>query len=627
MNTQCETFVADLAHCLAGSSSSDRALLAHSWACAPWPEHAAEQIQALVQQMNRPDTVARQLADLATTELRLLVAFCAAGGTLPHGLLEAACASMRFPPGCVSPRAYLANLAAPLSPLEQLFLRGFLHTLPNADQSKLILPTDLQVVLRNILAPPAPEPCSPAPVNRAAALPQLEHRMSGLLELAQAGQLEVQAGGTLNRISLQRLARRWTYDPDAAMVRSEERWRYVRFLRCTLHSAGLLRISADGCLRPTAAAGHWLAQAPEQRLRHLVQGWIASTWNELADFLAAVPLPSIEPAAGRRALLDLLATLPAEQWIAITDLAEQLRWREPELALELELQLAPYLDLAEWLRASLGTSLHWLAVIDLGQADDAQARPLAIRLSRPGDAVLTGATMAQPATVPLAVQANFEIVVPPNADLLARFQVSRIADLKAAGTSRDVELYQLKRQSILRAARQGIDAAAIERFLRTASDGDLPPNVLDAVHEWAGDYGRLRITRGAVLQADEPLLLEGLRHDRRLRLPEHTPLDDRRWLLHEGDIAALLESLQRLGYGIAGDIAPIKPALPAQDLARIATALRFYAAACERLGLVCETVDAGLHRVEELLDSRRRESAAASAAEAIAALAERLEGR
>ena len=623
MHTQRETCVADLARYLDGSSRSDRALLARTWACAPCPERAADQVQALTQRMLCPEQVARQIADLAAEELRLLAACCAAGAPLPAGLLEAAGGSLRFPTDCVSPRAYLAHLTAPLSPLEQLFLRGFLHARPGPAQSKLTLPADLQAVLGTILAPAAIESCPPAPISRIAALPALEHRIVGLLELAQAGRLEVQAGGTLNRISLQRLARRWKHDPDAAMVRSEERWRYVRFLRCTLRNAGLLRMSADGYLRPTGAAGRWLEQAPDRRLQHLLQDWAAGNWDEFADFLAP-PMPSIDPAPLRRALLTLLAELPAAQWVAIADLAEHLRWREPELLLELELTSTPRLDLAEWLRAGLGSSLHWLALVDIGQADDAQARPLAIRLSRPGSAVLHGEAL-DPATVPPpAVQANFEIVVPPGTDLLTRFQISRIADVKTPGTSSEVELYRLSRHSILRAARQGIDAGAIERFLRRATDHALPPNVLDAIQEWAGNYGRLHMMRGGVLQADAPLLLERLRRDRRLRLPDYAPLDERRWLLPEGDVAALLAVLQRAGYGVSGDIEPLEPALPAADLARIAAALRFYAAACEQLGISGEAVDASLQRVEGLLDSRRRESAAASAADAIAALAERL---
>src|SRR5262249_48554428 len=119
----------------------------------------------------------------------------------------------------------------------------------------------------------------------AADLRLAERFLMALLALAQDGLLEVIPTGGLNKASLVRVAQ-WRDPQDKFQGASrEEHWPFVSFLRRVAEGAGLLRVGADSLLRVTQAALDWMQQTPTERARRLLDGWAASTWDELVSFL------------------------------------------------------------------------------------------------------------------------------------------------------------------------------------------------------------------------------------------------------------------------------------------------------------------------------------------------------
>jgi hypothetical protein len=637
---------------LATRSASERATLARLWAL-PEPLRDAPEPDALADALLSPPNVDRVLAALDQRERAALDRLLRdEDAALSAAVLEREFGGVRAAEHYPNPRAYLLSLAQPPSPTERLYTLGLALVSERGHERRYFVPPDM----RELLPPVPPHDTSlhlaPAAAPRRIVegdAAEFEYTLVTLLVLAQAGLLTLTPNGTLTKAAMVQLAKRWGQKRDDLRGAIHERhWPYVRFLRTVAQGAGLVRAASTGELRPTSAAHEWLAAPPVERARRLLDGWAQSEWDELSDALGMKltryafgrDLP-----AARRAILAMLRQAPVGAWVTWDNLLHEVQRATPDFARSngrydtwgIVSYRGEHLDgydrwpdvEGEQLRASIAGSLRWLGLSDYGGdegEDDEEARPVSFRINALGAAALGMAPepeLTPPA--PIVVQGTYEVLVPRHAAPLARFEVARVAAYRAGG---EVEHYQLTRASVQAAVAADIDIAAAARALEQASGAELPQNVAYSLREWAGQYGNLSIGPAALLRAEDPLLLEQVRRDKRIRMPKHEQLAPGVVSLSEGDAAKLAEELRRVGYGLAGEVqaangSPLKPG----DLTILYAALEFYASACAELGVDGEASGALRQRVGRLLDVRQRERAARVQYEALRALRGGLEGR
>jgi hypothetical protein len=616
-------------------SELERATLARLWAL---PGHG--EADDLADGMLRPEAVASALAGLAAAERGALARVLERGGVIPAPILEREFGRIRSHEAYTSPRAYLMSLRAPPSPTERLFLLGLIQPLGQGAGRAYAVPPDLLPLLPEV-APRATRlqlhPAQPPSAIRSADAALLERHLLELLVLAYDGQLELVHGGGLTKAALVRLARRWGQADDFTGVTREEQWPYAQFVRQLAIAAGLVRPDADARLQVTRDAVAWLGLPRIERLGRLLAGWVESSWDELAalEGIRAERAYARDLPGARRALLRLIAQAPAGEWVDLGSFAAQVKRVEPDYArpdgdygrwrlrsrANLSLDGFGYWEAVEGaqIRAVLGYSLRWLGLVDVGLERDEPSR---FRVNGYGGTLLQGGPApVEPAEEPLVVQPNFEVIAPLFVAPYARFQLGRIAE---GGAGDQATAWRLTRRSIQAARQRGIELPEIVNFLEGLSGRELPQNVAATLEEWAGGYGQISLRRGWVLEARDAALLEQVRRDRRVRMPEAERLGETAWLVREGDIAGVVERLRRAGYGLAEHDRPADGALSEHDLAVVMAALEFYAGAAELLGMP-EASGGTRRRVARLVPERQLNRAHRASAEALRRLRERFE--
>lgn len=589
-----------------------------------------------------PHTLMRIVDALGPRERLALTRVQQHGGSIAAPVLEREFGVVRAYGNYPNPRAYLLALEQPPSATERLWMLALLIADAAGAPQAYAIPAELLALL-----PPAPPRATAlvlAPVSApeqvvAADAEFLEQHLLILLTLGQDGLLEVLPSGGLNKASLARIARQRNPKDTFKGAWREDHWPYIQFLRRVAEGAELLRINADNRLRPTHAALEWLQQPPAERARRLLHGWVASKWDELVSFQGIKlqrdyfrDLP-----AAKRAMLRLLGQIAPSEWVAPADFAAQVKQVEPDFArpdgrydtwgMTSSYTRQPLNGFVHWdevegqqLQYVATATLHWLGLTDLGMAGE---QLISFRLNPLGAALLAGAAdPPAPAIEPLVVQPNFEVVAPRYASPYVRFQLGRIAE---RGGDKQTAIYKLGKRSTQAAIERGIEFEDIVRFLAEHSAHALPQNVVATLREWAGQHGRVAMRHSVLLEADDPLLLEQIRRDKRVRMPPVEPLTEAAWLIREGDAPDLAERLRKAGYGLSGDGDNPHTPLREHDLTVLYAALEFYAQSCAALGIESDASAAMRRRVGRLLPDRALNRAFQSSHAALRKLKERLE--
>lgn len=632
--------MAPLQSWLAGRTESERATLARLWSIA---EDTHRSPAALAAAILRRDTIERTLAGLGARERAALTLVQQHGGRVAAPILEREFGGIRAIGDYPNPRAYLLALDQAPTPTERLWALGLVVAAQDGPRQIYAIPPDLLALL-----PPAPEreralglaPAEPPSEIAEAETRLIERSLLTLLALGQDGLLEVIPAGGLNKASLKRVAQEWAPGEKLEGISREDHWPYLRFARRVGQGAGLLRVGADARLRPTREALDWLRLPPFERARRLLEGWVASDWDELVSFMGMkVQRPYFRnlPAA-KRAILQLVGQAPAGAWVKLDDFVAAVKRVEPDFARPdgrydswglVSYARQPLDGFAYWdqvegeqLRSIAGGTLRWLGLAELGMQG---RKPISFRLTPLGAALLSGGPPpADTPSEPLVVQPNFEVIAPAYASPYARFQLGRIAERARQASEVEAELYRLTKRSIQTALERGISADDMARFLEEQSGRAMPQNVATSLREWAGQHGQLSLRRAVLIEAADAALLEQVRRDKRVRMPQFERLTDTAWLVREGDVPELAERLRKAGYGLAGADAGQAAPLREHDLTVLYAALEFYAAACAAIGAESDASAAMGQRVAKLLPERALNRAYQTSREALRHLKERL---
>lgn len=619
-----------------GWSDADRGALASAWRL---PAEVSRSPAALANAILQPEAVRRVLEELSGAGRAALIWVQELGGRVSVDRLTREYGALRANLAYPSPRATLAGMYQFFTAGEQLFLLGLLVPVAQSAPPALAIPSDLLALL-----PPLPgragtlrlAPAEAPPIEAEPYGLYLERHLLTLLLLADEGQLETIPAGGLNKASLLHLAKAWKAGNLRGISR-EEHWPYVRFLRYLAEAAGLLRAGADAKLRLAREASEWMRRSRSERARTLLHAWVDSRWDELVSLhgLKFQRALGRNVSASRRAVLRLLEQVPPGQWITFADFITAVKRVDPDFArpdgrydtwgiqgpYRQPLDGFEYWDQIEGkqLRDILSMSLYWLGLVDVGIQDE--HTPVSFRLTPLGAALIHGGAAEELPVEPIVVQPNFEVVVPLGAALHVQFELARFADL--VNDDRTLT-YTLTRRRLQGALERGAAIDDLLRLLAEQSGRAVPQNVAATLREWGGQHGRLALRTGMLLEADDPALLEQVRRDKRLRLPEAERLSETTLLLREADAAALAERLRKAGYGLAGDIdAPTAP-LREHDLTVLYAALEFYAGACDSLGIESEASGALRQRVRRLLSDTQLNRAARTSYAVLQNLNERL---
>lgn len=439
-------------------------------------------------------------------------------------------------------------------------------------------------VLKHLPAVPLPfRKTSPPTVERPGNSDDFLRDLYALVSVARNKPIPLTKGGLIAKRSLVQIDETLRQSEGASAVRSEADLHRLPFLRALAEDLGLLSTGLEG-LRLEDEATAFFSQPASVRRSTAFHGYRDSTrWSELL-WLDDVKIRhhSAGTAAGiaqaRHRVLAEIATLPPGNWISIEHLSERLQMVADEFLLKAPEGATAYYGswyghepnpyqghnhlglvfediwteedgwkLVEggFIRAVVSRSLYWLGAVDLG-APDAASPATVFRLNADGAALLRGGIPAAPSPEPnVVIQPNFQILAMPPTGEDVLWTLDRLARRVRA---EQVVEYQITRDSVHAAQRDGMDAAAILAFLERVSRTSLPQNVRRSIEEWGAQLERIIVRRGAsLIHAVDETTLDTLHSDSELQTLLGKRLAPTATLLPAANLAAVYSRLLDAG--------------------------------------------------------------------------------
>jgi hypothetical protein len=404
--------------------------------------------------------------------------------------------------------------ASPTSPLEVLWYRGLLARAfadsPAGPREYGFIPHDLAGRL------PAPSPIPRASIGRSASKPR---------RFVAADSFSVDDATTI----LAACRRRGWIVSDLSAGRRE--WLLGHLLQPNSLDLLLILLQEGGLLTPEPQPEpirEFLESSREAALSTLQRYYLQSAgWNDLARVSslrsAGAQWPN-DPVVGRRAAIELLATVPVGTWWSTPDLVAAARQEVPHL-------LRPSGGFASWYlqRAADGAflqgieswdsvegellsylvagPLHWMGAIDLS-SDRAAFRwsPLGAPLREPRARLEPTAASGRS-----SVRPDGRLQIARLADRALRYQIARISEWESA--DRGGYAYRLAAGPLRRALTEGLTVSQAQRILTEAAGGKPPKGILRALERWAEHGQEAELRPRLVLEVQDPSLVDQLSAD------------------------------------------------------------------------------------------------------------------
>jgi hypothetical protein len=285
----------------------------------------------------------------------------------------------------------------------------------------------------------------------------------------------------------------------------------LRFLHHTCQQAGLIH-REEGVWQPTVQAAEWLKAEPLTRRAALFKAWLEDMdWNDLC----LIPGISCEdtgwrndPVVARQGIVRQLHKCPLETWLTVDSLIESVHEVEPDFMRPdgdydswyiRDLTTGHYLmGFRNWNRVEgayigylLESPLLWLGVVALGYTQE-PTTVTSFKLTADGAAIVglgepigareSGPTVQDSGPAPIVLRPDLQVFVPREASWYDRFLLERFARWidEQHGTAR----YTIDAASVDAALQKGITTRQIKAFLRRASQGRVPGEMMSRLDSW-----------------------------------------------------------------------------------------------------------------------------------------------
>lgn len=174
----------------------------------------------------------------------------------------------------------------------------------------------------------------------------------------------------------------------------------------------------------------------------------------------------------------------------------------------------------------------------------------------------TASAESKPKDDTLHMQPNFEIIAPPDVpgSMLAR--LIRFVDLKQMDV---VVTYRLTASSCRRAARDGVSAEEVLRFLNENSRYGVPDNVAHMVRDWMRGAGSVRFVQGLILHCRNAEAAAAIRQNAALRHWILEELSDGLFVINSDGFKKVVALLEQMGYPAPREIQRYSQEEPSED--------------------------------------------------------------
>ncbi|MGA2110821.1 MAG: helicase-associated domain-containing protein [Anaerolineales bacterium] len=489
----------DLIHVLEGQDSGFWRILARAWEI-PQILNSRDQLPDVVRAMLEPDRVDAKYRGLSPEDRAGVDRLRALGGKMPLARFSSEFGEVREMG--IARRERDQPWLNPVSAAERLWYQGWLGRTfldsSNGPEEFVFIPDDL---LR-LIPFPAAQTVSGLPVET---------------YVPRRGEREARAGlaSVWDACTLMAFLR--NYPPRASEELSRWPNRHVldRHLQLPETAELIFAVLAEGGwiggdpLQPVPArCREFLELEPQAALERIIQGWEESrSWNDLAHVagiaLGAKAWPN-DALRTRLNFIEILRDLPQGEWILVDSLIKTIQEQRPDFQRPLPAFSSWYLldpstgePLAgpeKWPQVEgalihfyLEGPLHWLGAVDLLPGEN----PRAFRLT--ASAASLWQTEDREASRRQRSKKNSKaprprirpegtIVFPAAGSALRRYQLSRCATWV---TRRGGDyVYRLTPNALQRAREQGIEGSHVIALLSRLAEGEVPPQLVQAITRW-----------------------------------------------------------------------------------------------------------------------------------------------
>ncbi|MGA2820480.1 MAG: helicase-associated domain-containing protein [Anaerolineales bacterium] len=489
----------DLIHTLEGQDSGYWRILGRAWGL-PQLVASRDDLADLVQAMLEPDRVEAMYQGLSKEDRAGIDRIRALGGRMPLARFSVEFGEIREMG--VARRERDQPWLSPISSAERLWYQGWLGRTfwdsSNGPEEFVFIPDDL---LR-IIPFPAAQTQSGLPIQTYIPRRGEPVRWTGL-------------GSALDACTLLAFLR--NYPPKAPEEPSGWPKRHVLDRHLQIPEAVNLVLAilveqgwveGDPLQPASAGAREFLELESQFALERMVVGWRDSrSWNDLAHVagivLGAKAWPN-NPLQTRLNFVAVLQDLPQGEWLLIDSLVEGIQRQLPDFQRPLaafsswylldETTGRPLAGADNWpqvegalIRFYLQGPLHWLGAVDLLPEES----PRAFRLAPAAQAlwqheagpVIDGPRAKRNRREPrLRIRSEGTIIFPGAGSALRRYQLSRCASWV---TRRGQDyVYRITPNALQRARGQGVEPAQVIALLHRLGEGQVPPQLVEAIRRW-----------------------------------------------------------------------------------------------------------------------------------------------
>lgn len=526
---------------LAELSLSDRATVAALHAC---PE------DELVPRLHQHAHWVQISQRLPATAAAVLARLRRMGGSCTVSWLDGLAGPLRSNIATISPRTLL-SIYADHTPLETLFVLGIVWPHRTSSGDRWQIPPEIEACLPEPHALFVDVTVSPVPADDAVPLDELLCQMACL---AYDGRVPLQHHGKVSHVVAQRLHGITVPAP------------VIAWLVATMLAGGAC-VAEHNHVVPAQPLLTWFAMPAHLRHQEVARAWLQAAWSEWELGPKRRP-PALDVRAARRAVLHELVPQLTDTWCAIDDIRQHIKARWPDIfrgernPLTHGWQTHWDADDGQLLTYLITGPLCWLGIVESAQ-HGMLIRRTALGRWLAGIAVAPVTADVEPATL----EDDLSVVLSDSRNLLARFQLHRVASWHDAVTA------QLSPQRVHQVLAKGMTIDELCTIVQQVVVPPPAPEVLATLRRWGAHVVHVQMTPTVLIHASDQRVLHDMIHDRRVHLPAHTLLGDSHVGIDPADAPALARRLRTAGYVV--ETARLRPVTFSDDeLALIESALQ-----------------------------------------------------